>query len=59
MLGRELLAALEREGFTITRRAQSYLWLQRGEETLLLDADADVADVVAERILEHARKPRA
>lgn len=59
MLGRDLLAVLEREGFTVTRRAKSYLWLRRGEETLLLDEDAEVADVVAERIIEHARKPKA
>jgi len=57
LLGRDLRTALEREGFTVSRRAKSYLWLRRGEEVLLLDEDADVADVVAERILEHARRP--
>ena len=58
MLGRDLLAALEREGFTVSRRAKSFLWLRRGEETLLLDEDAELEDVVVERILEQARAPK-
>lgn len=57
MTGLELLAALEREGFAIVRRSQSYVWLGRGEDVLLLDPSADVDDDVAKQLLERARRP--
>jgi hypothetical protein len=57
MTGRELLAALEREGFAVTRRSQSYVWLGRGKDVLLLDPGADVDDKVAAQLIERARKP--
>jgi predicted RNA binding protein YcfA (HicA-like mRNA interferase family) len=57
MTGRELLAALEREGFAVVRRSQSYVWLGRGKDVLLLDPAADVDEKVAEQLIERARKP--
>jgi crotonobetainyl-CoA:carnitine CoA-transferase CaiB-like acyl-CoA transferase len=57
MTGIELLAALEREGFAIVRRSQSYVWIGRGKDVLLLDPSAEVDDDVAKRLIERARQP--
>lgn len=57
MTGLDLVAALEREGFAVVRRSQSYVWMGRGEDVLMLDPDAEVEDGVAHQLLEQARKP--
>lgn len=56
MLGRELAAVLEREGFSVARRSRSYVWLERGRDSLLVDLDADIEDEVANQLLERARR---
>jgi Holliday junction resolvase len=55
--GRELIEALEREGFAVVRRSTSYVWLGRGKDVLLLDQDGEISDDVAHQLLERARKP--
>lgn len=57
MTGADLLAALEAEGFRVARRSQRYVWLERGKDSLMLDAEADVDEAVCTQILERARKP--
>lgn len=57
MTGPDLLAALEAEGFRVVRRSQRYVWLERGRDYLMLDAEADVDDEVSAQILDCARKP--
>jgi hypothetical protein len=57
MTGAELLAALEAEGFRVMRRSQRYVWLGRGKDFLMLDAEADVDEEVSAQILDCARKP--
>lgn len=55
MKGSDLIAALEREGFAISRRSKTLVWLARGGDRLMVDADAEVEDDVAEEILAKAR----
>jgi hypothetical protein len=59
MTGTELLAALEGEGFRVVRRSQRYVWLERGPDFLMLEAEGDVDEDVSAQILECARKPTA
>jgi hypothetical protein len=51
MTGHDLVEALEREGFKIRRRCRSYVWIARGQQTLMLDEDATVPDAFLERLL--------
>lgn len=53
----DLIAALEREGFVVSRRSRTLVWLKRGGEQLMLDSEADVDDDMAAEILAQARKP--
>lgn len=55
MIGRELVTLLEGEGFSIVRRSQSYVWLGRGKAVLLIDMAGEIADEVAQEILDRAR----
>jgi crotonobetainyl-CoA:carnitine CoA-transferase CaiB-like acyl-CoA transferase len=55
--GQQLLAALEREGFSVVRRSQSYVWVGRGKDVLMLDHDGEVDDEIANRLLAEAQKP--
>ena len=55
MIGRELVALLEGEGFAIVRRSQSYVWLGRGKAVLLIDMAGEIAAEVAQEILDRAR----
>ncbi len=55
MIGSELVELLEREGFAVVRRSQSYVWLGRDKAVLLIDANGDIADEVAQEILARAR----
>lgn len=57
MIGRELAAQLEIEGFTIVRRSQAYVWLGRGKDVLLVDLEAEVPDDVAHQLIHRARTP--
>lgn len=58
MTGPELIAALEREGFTISRRSKALVWLKRGGDQLLIDSDASVDDELARELLARAAAPR-
>lgn len=51
MKGDQLVRRLCRGGFVVRRRASSYVWLEQGEQKLLVDEARDVEDAVAERIL--------
>ncbi len=59
MMGRELAALLEQEGFSVVRRSQSYVWLGRGKAVLLIDTNAEIAGDVAQEILDRARNHTA
>lgn len=59
MEGHELVALLEQEGFSVVRRSQSYVWLGRGEAVLLIDTNGEIADDVAQEILDRARNDTA
>ena len=56
MKGAQLVAALERERFTVRRRSSQFVWLERGGQALLVDVSRDVADIEAMRILDEARR---
>ena len=58
MTGKELAEALAREGFVVVRRSKSLTWLRRGEDALLVDENAEVADDVAQQFITRARAPR-
>ena len=51
MKGDQLVRKLCRGGFVVRRRASSYVWLEQGEQKLLVDEAREVEDAVAERIL--------
>jgi hypothetical protein len=51
MTGRDFVVELERHGFVIRRRSRSYVWIARGEQTLMLDEEASVPDTYLARIL--------
>ena len=55
MTGREFVVELERHGFAIKRRCRSFVWIARGEQTLMLDEEA----IVPTAFLEAVLKPRA
>ena len=52
MTGRELVVVLERHGFIVRRRSRSYVWVARGEQTLMLDEEASVPEAYLARILD-------
>ncbi len=51
MTGRDLVVELERHGFVIRRRSRSFVWIARGDQTLMLDEEATVPDTYLARIL--------
>ena len=51
MVGRDFVLALERHGFVIKRRSRSFVWISRGEQTLMLDEEASVPDGFLARLL--------
>jgi Holliday junction resolvase len=59
MVGRELVELLEKEGFSVVRRSQSYVWLGRGKAVLLIDTNGEIAADVAQEILDRARNDTA
>ena len=58
MKGPELIESLEKEGFSVSRRSKTLVWLKRGEEQLLIDSVADVDEQTAKDILTQARRAR-
>jgi hypothetical protein len=59
MIGKELISALEREGFAIRRRSKAYVWIGRGDDVLLVDEEAEVSDEVAAQLIARARAAAA
>ena len=57
MSGREFVAELERKGFVVRSRSQSFLWVARGEQTLMLDEESEVPDAFVFRILSASMPP--
>lgn len=55
MKGPDLVALLMAEGFTVSRRSKTLVWLVRGGDQLLIDSDAEVAEQLAQDILGRAR----
>jgi hypothetical protein len=55
MKGHELIAALEREGFCVSRRSKSYTWLARGGDEVLIEVEGEIEEGLARIILEHAK----
>ncbi|MDB4944659.1 MAG: hypothetical protein JWP97_4193 [Labilithrix sp.] len=51
-----LIAALEREGFVVSRRSRTLVWMKRGGEQLMIDSESLVDDEMAEEILAQARR---
>ena len=56
MKGPELIESLEQEGFTVSRRSKTLVWLKRGEEQLLIDSAAEVDEQTARDILAQVRR---
>lgn len=57
MTGREFVSELEQKGYVVRRRSHTFVWIARGEQTLMLDEEADVPDTFAVRILAHSMPP--
>ena len=57
MTGREFVLELEREGFAVKRRCRSFVWIARGEQTLMLDEDATVPDKFLHSVLGPRSQP--
>ena len=57
MTGRQFVAELERRGFVVRRRSRTFVWIARGEQTLMLDEEADVPDAFVLRVLQHTIQP--
>jgi hypothetical protein len=51
MVGREFVGELERHGFVVRRRSRSFVWVARGEQTLMLDEEATVPEGLLARLL--------
>jgi hypothetical protein len=57
MTGREFVSELEQKGYVVRRRSRTFVWIARGEQTLMLDEEADVPDTFVIRILAHSMPP--
>ena len=55
MKGPDLIDLLMAEGFVVSRRSKTLVWLARGGEQLLIDSEAEVAEELAQEILTRAR----
>lgn len=51
------MTELELQGFVIRRRSKTFVWIARGEQTLMLDMEADVPDAFAVRVLASSHAP--
>ena len=59
MNGRDFVAELERHGFIVRRRSSTFVWVARGDQTLMLDVEATVPDTYLARILAPRPRPPA
>lgn len=57
MTGREFVGALELQGYTIRRRCKGYVWLARGEQTLMVEEDASIPEAFLEALLSPRARP--
>lgn len=57
MTGRDFVVELERHGFVVRRRSSTFLWVGRGEQTLMLDVEATVPETYLARILATRSRP--
>jgi hypothetical protein len=57
MTGREFVSELERKGYVVRRRSRTFVWIARGEQTLMLDEESDVPDAFVGRILAASMPP--
>lgn len=55
MKSADLIDLLMAEGFVVSRRSKTLVWLKRGGEQLLIDSEAEVEDELAQEILTRAR----
>ena len=58
MTGREFVGALEKHGFTVRRRSKSFVWLLRGDQSLMVDEESTVPEAFLERLLGAAPQSR-
>ena len=56
MKGADFIDLLMAEGFVVSRRSKTMVWLARGGEQLMIDSDAEVAEELAQDLLTRARK---
>ncbi len=59
MTGREFVKALEEQGFSIKRRSSSFVWLARGDQTLMVDEEAVIPQAFLDRLLGMRSLPPA
>jgi hypothetical protein len=57
MNGRDFVVELERHGFVVRRRSRTFVWIARGDQTLMLDVEATVPDTYLARILAPRSRP--
>jgi hypothetical protein len=55
MKGHELVSALEGEGFRVSRRSKSYVWLARGGDELLVEVEGEIEEKIWREILARAK----
>jgi hypothetical protein len=59
MTGRQFVVALESQGFVTRRRCKSFVWLARGEQTLMVDEEATIPEAFLARLLVPPSRPPA
>lgn len=57
MIGREFVRALETQGFVVRRRCKSFVWLSRGEQSLMVDEDAIIPQGFLDGVLGRRSHP--
>ncbi len=57
MTGREFVGVLETLGFAVRRRCKSFVWLSRGEQTLMVDEEATIPEAFIQRIVAAPSRP--
>jgi hypothetical protein len=51
MNGRDFVVELERNGFVVRRRSSTFVWVARGDQTLMIDVESTVPDAYLARVL--------
>jgi len=59
MTGREFVQALETQGFIVKRRSSSFVWLARGDQSLMVDEEAVIPQAFLESLLGRGSQPPA